>query len=318
MSGKSPEIVALGECMIELLSDEPLDVASTFRKSYAGDTLNMLHMATKLGTSCGYVTRLATDPFADYLMAEWRRTGIDTTAVRRVPGFTGMHFISLLPDGDREFLFYRKESAASTMTPDDLDHEYIAGAKILHVSGILQAVSPSCRETVLHAAQSAKRQGVPVSYDTNLRANMWSAAEAREAMDEILPFVDYVLPSHPEETDSLIGALDPRGVIDFFLQKGAGAVAVSQGENGATAGTSAGAFQADPITPGGVADTAGAGDAFVGGFLHSLLQGEGADEGLKWGIACAGLKVAARGAIAGQPTRTDVEQWLDTVEVRSA
>ena len=46
MPSNSPDIVALGECMIELLSDEPLDVASTFRKSYAGDTLNMLHMAT--------------------------------------------------------------------------------------------------------------------------------------------------------------------------------------------------------------------------------------------------------------------------------
>lgn len=318
MPTRSPDIIALGECMIELLSDEPLDIAITFSKSYAGDTLNMLNMATKLGTSCGYVTRLATDPFADYLMDEWRRTGIDTTAVRRVPGFTGMHFISLLPDGDREFLFYRKGSAASTMTPDDLDHEYIAGAKVLHVSGILQAVSHSCRETVLHAVQSAKRQGVLVSYDTNLRANMWSAAEAREAMDEILPFVDYVFPSHPEETDALIGALDPRGVIDYFLQKGASTVAVSQGKNGATAGTSTGAFSADPIIPRGVTDTAGAGDAFVGGFLHSLLQGKGADDGLRWGIASAGLKVAARGAIVGQPSRADVEQLLDTVEVRPA
>ena len=302
MPTRSPDIIALGECMIELLSDEPLDIAITFSKSYAGDTLNMLNMATKLGTSCGYVTRLATDPFADYLMDEWRRTGIDTTAVRRVPGFTGMHFISLLPDGDREFLFYRKGSAASTM--------------VLHVSGILQAVSHSCRETVLHAVQSAKRQGVLVSYDTNLRANMWSAAEAREAMDEILPFVDYVFPSHPEETDALIGALDPRGVIDYFLQKGASTVAVSQGKNGASAGTSAGAFSADPIIPRGVTDTAGAGDAFVGGFLHSLLQGKGADDGLRWGIASAGLKVAARGAIVGQPSRADVEQLLDTVEVR--
>ena len=316
MPGNSPEIVALGEAMIELLSDEPLDVATTFRKSYAGDTLNMLHMATRLGTSCGYVTRLATDPFADYLMAEWHRAGIDTTAVRRVDGFTGMHFISLRPDGDREFLFYRKGSAASTMTPDDLDDDYIGGARVLHVSGILQAVSPSCRETVLHAAQSARRQGVTVSYDTNLRANMWSAAEAREAMDEVLPYVDVVFPSHPEETDALIGPLTPQGVIDFFLDKGARTVAVSQGENGATAGSADGVFQADPISPLGVADTAGAGDAFVGGFLHSMLQGAGADEGLRWGIASAGLKVAARGAIAGQPSRADVEELVSSVNVR--
>ena len=64
-----PDIVALGECMIELLSDEPIADALSYRKAFAGDTMNAMFMASKLGASCGYVTRLAEDPFSDYLRA---------------------------------------------------------------------------------------------------------------------------------------------------------------------------------------------------------------------------------------------------------
>ena len=170
-----PEIVAVGECLIELYSDEPIGTASRFHRAYAGDTCNAALMAARLGSSCGYVTRMGDDPFADYLLAEIRKVGVDTSRVKRVVGFNGVHFISLLPDGDREFVYYRNGSAASTMTPDDLDADYIGSARVLHVSAILQATSPSARRTVLEAAQMARRLGVTVSYDTNLRLTLWSA-----------------------------------------------------------------------------------------------------------------------------------------------
>ena len=224
-----PEIVAIGECMIELFSDEPIGSADTFQRAYAGDTNNVLHMASKLGTSCGYVTRAAEDHFGDYLLGAWRENGIDTSAVRRVPGFTAVHFISLLPDGDREFIYYRKGSAASTMTPNDLDPDYIGAARVLHVGGIIQAVSPNCRATVLRAARIAGERGVTVSFDTNLRANMWTPSEAREALDEIVPHVDVLYISYPDETTALLGVDSPDEAVDFFRQRGVGTIAVTSG-----------------------------------------------------------------------------------------
>ena len=175
-----PEIVAVGECLVELYSDEPIGEASLFHRAYAGDTCNAALMAARLGSSCGYVTRMGDDPFADYLLAEFHKVGLDTSRVKRVDGFNGVHFISLLPDADREFVYYRNGSAASTMTPDDLDARYIGSARVLHVSAILQATSLSARSTVVEAAKMARRElGVTVSYDTNLRLNLWSAEEAR-------------------------------------------------------------------------------------------------------------------------------------------
>ena len=310
-----PEIVAIGECMIELFSDEPMGSADTFQRAYAGDTNNVLHMASRLGTSCGYVTRAAADAFGDFLLNAWRDNGIDTSAVRRVPGFTAVHFISLLPGGDREFIYYRKGSAASTMTPDDLDPDYIGAARVLHVGGIIQAVSPSCRATVLSAVQIAGEQGVTVSFDTNLRANMWSPSEAREALDEIVPHVDVLYISYPDETSALLGVDSPDEAVDFFQQRGVETIAVTSGPDGALVATPEGVYRAAAIAPNGVADTTGAGDAFVGGFLHCMVRGMGTEVGLRWGIASAGLKVAGRGGIASQPSREDVERFVDTVQV---
>ena len=309
-----PDIVAIGECCIELFSDGPIAAASSFQRAYSGDALNVLYMASKLGTSCGYMTRVGDDPFSDYMLEEWRKNEIDTAAVKRLPGFAGLVFISLLAKGERELFYYREGSAASTIAPEDLSADYIGGAKVLHVSAITQAISLSSRETALEAVRIARSRNVMVSYDTNLRLRLWTVEDAREAMEEILPYVDVVFPSHPEETTALTGLASEREAIDYFIDRGAKTVAVKSGEDGAWTATSDGVWRVQSIAPRGVADTTGAGDAFDGGFLHAMLQGAGPVEAARWGVACAGLKVSGRGGIVSQPSRDEVEQYVDLVQ----
>ena len=171
------DIVSIGECFIEFFTYETLHAEADWELVYSGDTFNVLAMANRLGTSCGYVTRVSDDPFGDYLLEEWRKRGIDTTHARQVRGFNAVEFSSSEPVGEGTKVVYRKGSAASTMTPDDIDSSYITGAKILHVSGISQGISTSCREMVLSAVKIAHESGVLVSYDTNLRINLWESIE---------------------------------------------------------------------------------------------------------------------------------------------
>ena len=215
------DIVSIGECFIEFFTYERLHAEADWELVYSGDTFNVLAMANRLGTSCGYVTRISDDPFGDYLLEEWRRRGIDTTHVRQVRGYNAVEFSSSEPVGEGSKVVYRKGAAASTMTPDDIDPAYISGAKILHVSGISQGISRTCRETVLTAVKIAHKSGVLVSYDTNLRVNLWeSIAEARDAMDELLPYIDIITPSFPHEPAALIDLHTEHGVIDWFLEQG--------------------------------------------------------------------------------------------------
>src|SRR3972149_1098464 len=124
-----PDIISLGECMVELHSEEPIARADSFHKAYGGDTLNTLVAAPRLGPGTGFVTRVGDDPFAPFLLEAWRAEGIDVSHARLVEGFNGLYLISLLPGGEREFTYYRNGSAASTMTPADLDPSYLGGAR---------------------------------------------------------------------------------------------------------------------------------------------------------------------------------------------
>ena len=292
--------------MVELYSEEPLAEAPAFTKTFGGDTCNLLVAAARLGTSTGYITRVGDDPFGPFLLSAWQAEGIDTSQARVVPGFNGLYLISLLPGGEREFVYYRKGSAASTLEPGDLDETAIASARILHLSGISQAISPSCRAATLAAARLARKHGVMVSFDPNLRVRLWSLAEAQAAMAELLPYVDVVLPSAPDESSALIGEADPAAVAADLHRKGARLVAVTCGANGVVVSDGQTVTPVPAHIPELVRDTSGAGDVFNGAFLHGLIQGMAPVDAAHLGVVAAGLKVRGRGAIASQPRREEV------------
>ena len=302
-----PDLISIGECMIELFAEEPIETADTFTRSLAGDSFNICVAAQRLGTSTGYVTRLGDDPFADYLLGTFRSLGIDTSGVRRVDGFNAVHFVARLPNGDRDFVYYRAGSAPSTLQPDDLDADYIGTTKVLHCSGVAQAISESARLTVLRAAQMAKELGVTVSYDPNYRHQLWSPEDMRRAAEGLLPYVDYFLPNVPDDSRALLGTDDPYQVVEQFRNLGVPVVAVTRGEQGAVIGCDEGVFDIPAYRPDGPIDATAAGDAFNGGFIHGLLNGMPVAEAGRLGTVTAGLKLRGRGALSGMPTLDEVE-----------
>ena len=142
------------------------------------------------------------------------------------------------------------------------------------------------------------------------------AQEAREAMLAVLPYVDVVFPSHPEETKALSSLDSKADIIEFFKSKGAHTVALKCGDEGAWVGTHEGIGTVPPVAPLGVSDTTGAGDAFVGTFLHCLLQGRDAFEATRWGVVAAGLTTGGRGAILSQPDPDEILKYLGAVRIQ--
>ena len=305
-----PDILSLGECMVEFFAEEPLSEAETLQKAFAGDALNLLAAASRLGSSCGFLSRVGNDPFRQYLLDSWKSLGIDTSHVKRVEGRNGIYFISIYGRGERDFTYYRAGSAPSTMTPDDLDPDYIAQARVLHISGITLAISETARATALAAARIANEKYVCVSFDPNFRPALWSAAEARAAAEELLPHVNIALPSGPEEMEQLFGLTTAEATADYLRGFGAYAVAVKLGEAGVYLSTEDGKWTIPAYTVPHAVDTTGAGDAFNGAFLHGLVEYMPALDAARLGVVTAGLKVRGRGAIASLPEKAEVEAAL--------
>ena len=309
------DIVSIGECMVEFHCEGPMAQARAFQRGFGGDTLNLLVAAARLGCSGGYISRVGSDPFGPGLLEGWRREGLDLTHAPLVAGFNGIYFISLLEGGEREFTYYRAGSAASHLGPEDVDPEYIAAARIVHSSGITQALSPSCRAAVKRAFEVAKEAGVMVSFDPNLRTKLWPVEQARDALAEVLPLVDAILPGAPQEIAQLIGIEDPEQAARYFHDRGVKIAVVKMGTKGCLVSDGATVQRIPAHRSPFVVDSTGAGDAFDGGFLAGICMGYDAMSAAGIGAAVAGLKVRGRGAVASLPRRTEVRKavpWLGT------
>lgn len=288
------DLIGLGECMIELSATEPLGQALTLRKSYGGDVMNTLVHAARLGSRTGFISRVGNDPFGAGLLEMWRGEGIDVSQAPLVEGLNGAYFISLLSGGEREFTYYRSNSAASQLRPADLSADYIASSRCLLISGITQAISTSAEATTLKAARIAKQHGVRVAFDPNYRARLWATRgglrAARAALQRVLPLIDVLLPSASADLElfDLTAELD---VLEL-----APLVALKVGADGAWIRGEAQSIQI-PTERVNVVDTTGAGDAWNAGFLHHLLCGATATAAARAGNRCAGVVVQAHGAI---------------------
>src|SRR5437867_356998 len=177
------DVVTFGETMVLFAAVEqgPLRFANTFTRHAAGTESNFAIGLARLGHQVGWFSRVGDDEFGQYLVNLIRGEGVDTSRVIVDPDApTGVVFKEKRELGARKIVYYRRGSAASRLAPADLDAEYVASAKYLHITGITPALSESCRQTVRAAAELARSRGVRVSFDPNLRLRLWTREAARE------------------------------------------------------------------------------------------------------------------------------------------
>ena len=313
---KKLDIISCGEVMVELFGSGTLSQSPTFHKAYAGDTMNMISMATKLGLKCGYITNVGNDPFKDYLLDEWKALNIDLECTQIIEGFNGVHFTVLQEDNNRQFVYYRKDSAASRLDVKSINENYLKTAKVFHTSSLTQCISESAREAVSEYLIKSKSLGITTSFDTNFRSNIWSASDAKNAILDVIKYIDILSPSYPEEVNKVFELDTPVDMIKFGLAQWCKLVVVKCGEEGAYIGNSNRIIFAQATTPKGLLDTTGAGDSFLGGFFYSYIKDMNLEDNMRYAITSAGLKVSARGGIQSQPSKNEVEKYLNLVKVK--
>jgi 2-dehydro-3-deoxygluconokinase len=293
-----PEIIAIGEALFEL--NQPSDGAP-FSPGHGGDTSNAMIAAARSGASAGYFTAVGADRFGRSLVELWRAEGVDASRVIVNGGaHTGIYFVTHSPEG-HEFSYLRAGSAASRMTEADIPADYIGAARVLHVSGISQAISSSAADAVFAAIDIARQRKVAVSYDTNLRLKLWPLKRATAVIHEAMKSVDIALPGL-DDARSLTGLELPDAIVDFYLRLGAGVVALTLGRDGALAATPRRRERVASI-PVDAVDATGAGDAFDGAFLAEFMRTGDPFQATRFANVAAALSTCGYGAVAPLPTR---------------
>jgi len=176
-----PDIITLGELLIDFVptvSGVTLIEAPAFKKAPGGAPANVAVGLSRLGVPTGFMGKVGDDAFGHFLAQTLEQAGVDISALRfSAEARTALAFVSLRADGEREFMFYRHPSADMLYAPDEVDGDYIRSAHILHYGSISLITEPS-RSATLCAVETAKAAGLRISYDPNLRLNLWPNAEA--------------------------------------------------------------------------------------------------------------------------------------------
>lgn len=294
----SPALVSIGEPLIEFNRPKEGD-GRTWLQGFGGDSQNVAIAAVRQGASAGYVTSLGQDWMGDAFLELWQSEGLDASRVSRHPTApTGISFVTHGAAGHK-FDYLRKNSAASLMTPETVPADYIAGARIFHLSAIGQAISESARKACDTAVSTARAAGVKVSYDTNLRLRLWDLDVARATIDATVTRCDILLPSL-DDSQQITGLQEPDAIADYYLKLGAPVVALKMSADGCLVATPKERFRVPGHRVDAV-DATGAGDTFDGSFLARLLAGDDLEAAARYANVSAALSTKGYGAVTPIP-----------------
>lgn len=308
-------ILLVGEPMGLYMSQQEggLDRARTFALAVAGAELNVAIGVSRLGHRVGYLTKLGDDFHGRLIVRLMNQCGISTEFTTRTSKRpTGIMFKSLTPNGDPEIYYLRRGSAASTLSPADVAGLDMSAYGILHLTGIMPALSESTRAATRLLVRRAREAGLTISFDPNLRPQLWPDRQTMAAfMNEMASQVDLFLPGIAE-TRELLGdeELAPEEAARRYRELGTRTVIVKCGSRGAYFDTDGARGWGGTFPVEHTVDTVGAGDGFAAGVLTALLEGLDIRAAVTRGNAIGSLQVQARGDNEGMPDREGLAAYL--------
>lgn len=307
------DIITLGEGLIELSSDVSLSMATSLDKYYGGDALATAVTARRLGSKVGFITRVGCDYFKEFLMDSWQAEGLDISQVRLTQDRNGLYMLARPKNGEKEFSYYRKKTAATKLSLEDISEKYIESAKIFYTTGIAQTISLSASEAVKKAYEVAREKGLITAYDPNYSPLITTPEEAKEAFEEVVNNVDVLFLSDKNDMSKLFDIDSPEKIIKYCWDLGINTVVIKSSEKQGYYTGYAGDIVFTKFYSAEVVDTTCSGDVFNGGFLHALCSGYSQFEAAKLASIASGLQIQKIGAIKSIPSKEEVYSEYEKV-----
>ncbi|MBW1638469.1 sugar kinase [Microbacterium resistens] len=240
--------------------------------SFGGAEANVAIGLSRLGVPSVWMSRLGDDSLGRLIRREMSAENVSVIARVDDNAPTGFMLKERLGGDRTNVFFYRAGSAASRMSPEDLDARAVRNAALLHITGIAPALSASARATTERAVHIAKEAGTPISFDLNYRAKLWTRGEAAAVFRSLIPDSEIVFAGENEARilfPDVASAADlPRALVDLGSRR----AVIKQGAEGCTAFIDGEILKVPAVAVKPI-DTVGAGDAFVAGFLSQFLGG---------------------------------------------
>lgn len=311
-----PYVLTFGETMALMRADRPgpLAHAAGLSLGIGGSESNVAIGLRRLGVPAVWCGRVGDDSLGVLVEREIRAEGVDARVTVDPDAPTGLMLKESRTPSVQRVTYYRSGSAGSRLSSQDVDEDLVAGAGILHLSGITAALSAQCRETLHHAVAVARAAGTLVSFDLNFRGNLWDRETAGQFYREILPHADLVFAGDDEAVIAVGAGADPVELARRIAAHGPRQVVIKRGADGAVALIDGQVLHQEAV-PVEALDTVGAGDAFVAGYLAELLLDRGPGERLETAARTGAFACLVPGDWEGFPRRHELELLSGTEPV---
>ncbi len=314
------DVTAIGELLIDFSqSGRGKNLLNVYTANCGGAPANVCAVIAKLGGSSAFIGKVGNDFFGTVLKKALSDLGICVDGlIMDKEANTTLAFVSLDETGEREFSFYRNNSADTRLEICDINEELILNSSIVHFGGVSLTDEPS-RSATLTAVAGAKESGAIISYDPNYRPMLWKdPVTAKEIMTEASYLADVIKVSE-EELLFLTQYEGLQAGCEELISHGASVVMVTLGNRGVYYKTK----NAEGLVDGfkvNTVDTTGAGDAFMGAFLYHIknftrediggLMKEELNKIMSFSNAVAAITTTGIGATASIPSSLEVREFL--------
>ena len=314
---KSKKVLGFGEIMLRLTppNNQKIIQANSFEAIYSGGEANVIASLAILGHNTKFITKLPDNYLGKKVISKFRSYNVDVNDIILGDGRLGIYY-SEIGHGLRstEVIYDRKYSAISMAEKKEFNiKNMLNGVGLVHLSGITPALSNNLKELIIDIVKECKKQGILVSYDSNYRSKLWSIDEAKEVLEEILPYIDF----------AFLGYLDMVNILKFddinlefeeklkyhyknLFEKYPNlkyAACTKRTVNSINNNTLQGylfdgneLFKSNSYTF-DILDRVGGGDAFTAGILHGILNEMGNERIIEFGTCASSLKHSIIGDI---------------------
>ncbi|MFC7436834.1 sugar kinase [Agrococcus sp. GCM10030265] len=299
-------IVTLGEALGLVLARRTggFDVVGDAELSFGGAETNVAIATARLGVDTAWIGRVGDDAVGRRILRTLRAEHVAAHVAVDDEVPTAIMLKDRPHLGRSRVTYYRDGNAGSRLSPADVDLDAIAAADVLHVTGIGLALSRTSADAVLHAVHHARAVGTAVSFDVNHRSKLWSHADAAPRYREVAALADVVF-AGDDEARILVDGDSPERLALALQALGPALAVVKLGEHGAVGVDGDEVLRVDAYrVP--VADTVGAGDAFVVGYLVELVRCADHATRLRTAAAAGACACRAEGDWEAMPTPADV------------
>jgi len=311
---------AFGEMLIDVTpygkSERKYDVVEC---NPGGAPANVAVALANLGQQASFIGQVGADYFGHFLQEILKDKQVDTRGLLLHKDYlTTLAIVHLAENGERSFSFYRKFCADVNIRTADINLSLIDEADIFHFGSVSMSDEPS-RTTTFDLIQYAKNKRKLISFDPNLRENLWNSLDdARNMIQKGLALSDLVKVSE-EELNFITGKNDLIPALELMVsQYPVQMILVTFGSAGSGVYVN-GKFTRFPAFKVDVVDTTGAGDGFLGGFLSIFMEknkalkqlsSEDLSECMITANACGAFATTQKGAIGSLATKADIYPWI--------